>query len=189
MVQTMVRGADLVAKPWPNGHGITRDVAGKQSLDRRSDWLISIADLARDADFSYFADCDRYFTLVDGEGVELAVGAGVPVRCTPLVPFFFAGDVPTRCRVRNPARAFNVFVARDYGRIEVSARIVAGGHRIRLAHNLVAVYCAFGKLIAGDHVLGQGDTLVDPGILEARAGEAAGLVFVQTTQGVDQGVL
>lgn len=189
MVQTILRVKDLVATPWPNGQGITRDIAGKKSSDGRTDWLISIADLAGDADFSHFANCDRFFTLVDGEGVDLAVDGGKPLRCTPLVPFFFAGDVPTRCRVPNPARAFNVFVARDYGRIEVSARIVAGGHRIRLARNLVAVYCAFGKLIAGDHVLGQGDTLVDPGILEARAGEAAGLVFVQTTQGVDQGVL
>lgn len=180
MSPRFVRMADLVPTSWPNGKGVTRDVAGRTRPDGSMDWLISIAELGSDAPFSHFDDCDRHFTLVSGEGVQLSIGDAPAVSCRPLVPIFFRGDIPTRCRITaGPARAFNLFARRLGQRPTVWTLHLAGYHEIRL-QSALAVHCGFGSVRVRGDLMGPGDTLVDSEGEEFAAGaEGAGLVIVR----------
>ncbi len=176
----IIKFSDLIAKPWPNGMGITRDIIGSNPSDGRLGWLISIADLVVDAEFSHFQGCDRVFTLVLGEGVELYFRDTAPVRCQPLVPVAFPGDTPTCCRVTaGPARALNVFARRTGSEAIVSALTLAQGHHLRLRSNPTAIHCAFGSVTVQGQCLAAGDTAINAiGPVITSVEEATGLVLV-----------
>ena len=88
----------LIATPWKNGGGVTREIvcqppgAGMDSFD----WRVSIAHIASDGPFSAFAGVDRVITLLEGAGVRLRStdGAFDHTLNTPLRPFAFAGEAP-----------------------------------------------------------------------------------------------
>ena len=90
--------ASLIATPWKNGGGVTREIvcqppgAGMDAFD----WRVSIAHIASDGPFSAFAGVDRVITLLEGAGVRLQStdGAFDHALNTPLVPFAFAGEAP-----------------------------------------------------------------------------------------------
>lgn len=169
---------ELVATPWPNGQGLTRNVAEKRFPTGESDWLISIADLVGNADFSYFEHCDRVFTLIGNEGVDLAIGSAPPLPCFPLVPVFFCGDLVTRCHVQRPTRAFNVFMTRGGTVLEASVHTVAARHCLWRARKLVAIHCVSGEIRAGADLLRQGDTSIEPETREILAGVAGAVLIL-----------
>ena len=80
---SIVRFSDLTPRPWPNGRGITRDVANLRSSDGSYDWLISIAELVEDVEFSHYAGCDRIFTLIGANPVDLHI-SGLDRKSTRL---------------------------------------------------------------------------------------------------------
>jgi environmental stress-induced protein Ves len=112
----------LVATPWKNGGGLTREIVcqppGTALLD--FDWRVSIAQIASDGPFSAFPGIDRVITLLDGAGVQLESG-GVEHRLdTPLRPFAFAGDWPLECHLlAGPCDDLNVMTRRGVCRADV----------------------------------------------------------------------
>jgi uncharacterized protein len=129
---SIVRAADLKTRSWPNGCGITRDVAAQDRTDQGLEWLISIADLTESAEFSHFPHCDRILTLIEGTGVTLHLLGSAAMLCECLVPARFPGDVPTRCTMHaGPARAFNVFIDRRSCSAQVSVAEIAPSHGFR----------------------------------------------------------
>jgi hypothetical protein len=179
----VVRASQLRPTPWRNGRGVTRDVAGRTGAGGDAEWLISLADLTEDADFSHFPHCDRIFTLVQGGPVDLIFGGGATMRCERLVPALFSGDVPTRCRLPNgPARAFNVFADRRRRRAGVLVQAISDGHAAAPLADVAAVHCVSGRIgVAGIASLEPGDTLV-AGFGDgwrAEAAETAALVVLR----------
>jgi len=159
----LVHAADLVATPWINGKGITRDVFGETLSDGRTDWLISIAELRVDAEFSYFDEVDRTFTLLEGEGIELVFDDAPAVRCHPFVPISFPGDRTTRCRVAaGPGNTFNVFARRSGPQFIVSVLTLVKNHPLKMQGNPVAIHCATGSAMVGRHRLITGSTIISP---------------------------
>lgn len=69
----VIRAADLVAVPWKNGGGVTREVAvhppgaGFDAFD----WRLSMADIAADGPFSVLPGVDRVLILMQGAGLVL----------------------------------------------------------------------------------------------------------------------
>lgn len=177
MTPSLIRAASLAPRPWPNGLGITRDVAGSEG--EGPGWLISIADLTGEAAFSHFPGVDRIFTLIEGAGATLTVD-GIILPCRPFVPSLFPGDRPTHYVPESgTARAFNVFAARDAFEALVFVQAIAAGHRVALGAAVLAVYCAEGVLAVGDVRLEAGDTLLHPGIAPVEAiGAAATAILV-----------
>ncbi len=170
----LLRASDLQPRPWPNGLGVTRDLASGPG------WLVSIADLAGEAAFSHFAGMDRVFTLIEGPGATLVVGdAALP--CLPFVPAHFPGDVPTHYRPGGgPARAFNVFTERGRFEARVVLRSIAASHGFRPGEGCVALHCLAGTLGVGEEELAAGDTLLHPGAAPCLAlGGAALAVTVE----------
>lgn len=178
-VTIIVSPADLIAKPWPNGKGVTRDVFGKTLPDGKMDWLISIADLTADAEFSYFEGINRVFTLLEGDGIDLVFGDGSPLGCRPFVPVFFSGEAPVRCRVTAASgRAFNVFSRKSGPKFKVSTAMLPENSVLDPGRNPVAVHCAAGSISIGEHALDAGSTIVEPRDEGIAANTAATILIV-----------
>jgi environmental stress-induced protein Ves len=183
---SVIRAAALTMRPWPNGLGITRDVAGQNQRGAQFDWLISIADLTVSAAFSHFPDCDRVFTLIEGGDVTLTLDGLGTMACQTLTPAHFPGDHPAYCTMGGgPARAFNVFFDRRRFIARVAVSTIAPSHAIWTGARTVAIFCVSGTLGADDLTLNAGDTVTGTGtsLIRAAGGAAVALVVEVETLG------
>ncbi|WP_454689190.1 HutD/Ves family protein [Achromobacter aloeverae] len=126
----LFRLADVPARPWKNGGGVTREIvcwppgAGLEDFL----WRISVARIDADGPFSRFEGVDRVIALLDGPGVVLRGGfaAGKHALTRPLAPFAFPGDAAVECELRGGATEdFNVMSRR--GRVRVRVSVLRGG--------------------------------------------------------------
>lgn len=112
----LLRAADHRWMPWKNGGGATLEVAisPADAGIAAFDWRISMAVVAADGAFSAFPGADRTLTLLDGEGMTLAVAGESPILLTPdSAPCVFPGDVATTATlVGGPITDLNVMTAR-----------------------------------------------------------------------------
>ncbi len=103
--------ADYRVMPWANGKGQTVEMLredGPEGMRLR----LSMAAVVEPGAFSIFPGIERVLTVIDGPGFDLH-GDGLLLRCDPLLPVAFPGDVPIRAeRVSAPSMDFNVMVAR-----------------------------------------------------------------------------
>ena len=156
MAWGVIRAADLVATPWPNGRGITRDYVTRMH-DGNLAWKVTLAELTEDAPFSVMP-FDRVFTVVSGGAVELTID-GVPRRCEPMRPVRFSGVSTTTCRLLDgPAQAFNLMHAAS---VAADVTPMQGGELGPGEH--VVWSPAGGANIAG-LLLGPGDAALGQGV-------------------------
>jgi environmental stress-induced protein Ves len=104
--------------PWKNGLGTTTEIAIDPpgvSLADRFRWRLSIASVQSSGPFSAFPGYERTIMVIEGRGMELAVGGNSPRRLDrPFEPFLFSGDAPAACRlIDGPIRDFNLMVERS----------------------------------------------------------------------------
>lgn len=101
------RRQDMVAVPWKNGGGITREFA----RDRDSlppGWRISIADLERHGAFSHFAGYQRHFGVLGANPVVLSFRDRQVTLATGDVTVF-EGNELVECEFPDgPSRALNL---------------------------------------------------------------------------------
>ncbi|WP_326759030.1 HutD family protein [Streptomyces phaeochromogenes] len=125
-----LRWSEYRSMPWKNGGGTTREVASGTAQAHMAsseiadgfDWRVSVADVDAGGSFSAFPGIDRVITLVEGEGMVLAVD-GTPHPVGPLSPFAFSGDAATDCRLEAGAvRNMNVMTRRS--RATAKVRII-----------------------------------------------------------------
>ncbi len=169
---TLLRGADLVAAPWKNGGGLTREIAAfphAAGLDAFV-WRVSIADVAQAGAFSRFAGIDRTLVLLAGAGMLLDEEQGATHALTqPLDIARFAGETAIDARLVDGAtRDFNLMVRRGAatGELELwrSKGDAEGVSSRVLSADVVLLFCAAGSLdvTLGDTApvtLGMDDTL------------------------------
>lgn len=116
----VIRAADLVAVPWKNGGGVTREVAVQPAgagFDR-FDWRLSMADIAQDGPFSVLPGVDRVLILMQGAGLVLD---GVsPAAMSPGDRADFAGEAAVTGRLTaGPVRDLNLMLRRGRMAAEV----------------------------------------------------------------------
>jgi environmental stress-induced protein Ves len=119
----LVRTADVPARPWKNGGGVTRALL---ALPEGGDWRlrISVAEVASDGPFSPFAGVDRWFAVLDGAGVELTIDGNTHRVTADDDAVAFAGAAQTRCRlIDGPTRDLNLMLRGVAGAL---ARVVPG---------------------------------------------------------------
>ncbi|GIK87640.1 MAG: hypothetical protein BroJett026_31210 [Betaproteobacteria bacterium] len=118
----IVPAGNVVPARWRNGGGWTRELC---AWPAPADWIVrvSVADVEADGPFSAFPGVDRWFAVLDGDGVALAHDGGPAVRLTPQDAIHrFDGEAPTDCRLLGGAtRDFNVMARRDRARASVRA--------------------------------------------------------------------
>ena len=145
---TLIRGADLVASPWKNGGGVTREVAAYPlgaALDAFV-WRVSVADVAQAGPFSRFAGIDRTLVLLSGAGMLLdeAGGATHALR-EPLDIARFEGETAIDARlVDGPTRDFNLMVRRGAATGDVV--VLRDEAQTQLDADVVLLFCAEGAL-------------------------------------------
>ena len=151
---TLLRGADLVAAPWKNGGGVTREVAAfpdGAGLDAFV-WRVSIADVAQAGPFSRFAGIDRTLVLLSGAGMLLDEAQGPTHTLTqPLDIARFAGETAIDARlVDGTTRDFNLMVRREAATGELDVWRSDGHAESASTHHLsadaVLLFCASGSL-------------------------------------------
>ena len=101
--------------PWKNGGGTTRELLSWPPGVADWHWRISVAQVETEGPFSRFDGVQRWFAVLDGEGVELALGQGPELqtqRLTRESPVFgFDGAQSVDCRLINgPTQDFNLMV-------------------------------------------------------------------------------
>ncbi|TQK43860.1 hypothetical protein FBY35_5337 [Streptomyces sp. SLBN-118] len=129
MTLRVLRAADRKAVPWKNGGGVTREIAvspeGAGTDD--FDWRISLADVGTDGPFSVFPGVDRILTVVEGAGMDLAVGGQRTVADERYRPYRFPGDVETDGRLVDGRTVVNFNVMHRRGRTACLTSVVRGG--------------------------------------------------------------
>ena len=111
--------SDVAAQPWRNGGGVTQELLAWPAEAAASDWQlrISVARIDRSGPFSAYPGVERWFAVLQGEGVvlrfanrRLMLGAGSePVR--------FEGAATPGCDLLDgPTQDLNLMVRSDAGR-------------------------------------------------------------------------
>lgn len=114
--------ADYTRQPWKNGRGITTELLHMVDPVSGATLLrLSRASVVEDGPFSLFPGIERNLTVLTGKGFRLQ-GPGIDLRCDPLVPVAFPGDVEIRATETNGLASddFNVMTARHLPRPEVT---------------------------------------------------------------------
>jgi environmental stress-induced protein Ves len=109
----MVSLADVTPSPWRNGGGVTRELA---CWPQGGDWIwrMSVAEVARSGPFSRFEGVQRWFAVIAGAGVRLAVDAEIHALTSISAPFCFDGAKAVDCQlVDGPTQDFNLMVRAD----------------------------------------------------------------------------
>ncbi|MCF8160208.1 MAG: HutD family protein [Polaromonas sp.] len=134
---------DVPPSPWKNGGGVTRELA---AWPNTQDWVwrMSVAEVASDGPFSRFDGVQRWFAVLGGAGVQLAMEPPAQAqthRLTPeSAPLCFAGEEPVFCTlIAGATQDFNLMLRRG----------AASGRMLRVegtfsdtahAEKMVAVY-------------------------------------------------
>jgi uncharacterized protein len=102
-------------QPWRNGGGVTRELL---AWPQAADWQlrVSVADIEGDGPFSPFPGVERWFAVIEGAGVELALPAGVTAVAPGDAPLQFDGEAAPGCRLlQGPTRDLNLMHRRGTG--------------------------------------------------------------------------
>jgi environmental stress-induced protein Ves len=143
MTLQVVRTDAVEPQPWKNGGGLTRELL---AWPTRENWAlrISVADVRADGPFSAFPGVDRWFAVIEGAGVQLALpeSAGGRRRAEPEgEPLHFAGEAgPYAELLDGPTRDLNLMVRRDAGRGEMLS--AAGGAAFASRRRFRALFVA-----------------------------------------------
>ena len=122
-MQRLLTPADYLTTPWKNGRGSTIEIMrepadGSDAFD--FGWRVSLASVLEDGPFSAFPGIDRTIVVVEGSGMELALGPNRTHRLLPLTPFAFDGGTDVTGKlIGGPVRDFNIMVKRGVWRCEV----------------------------------------------------------------------
>jgi uncharacterized protein len=162
--------ASVAAVPWKNGGGVTRELLAWPSA---ADWSIrvSVADIARDGPFSAFPNVERYFAVLEGEGVELE-GVGTIRRDDQ--PVSFDGEAARNCRLLSGAtRDLNVMVRRDSGRGLLQRLEASGDTVVARGCTIQGIYDAAKETLYWC----EGETGLSPNFRSAMSGQCFHFAF------------
>jgi environmental stress-induced protein Ves len=116
--------ADAAPLPWKNGGGTTRELLAWPPGVPDWHWRISVAQVDADGPFSVFEGVQRWFAVLGGAGVELALekeGAMHAQRLTQQSDAFcFDGALPVDCTlIKGLTQDFNLMVRSAHARAQM----------------------------------------------------------------------
>ena len=157
--------------PWKNGGGETVEIAVSPPEAALSDfdWRVSMATVATDGPFSIFAGIDRTLSILEGDGMALAIdGAEPQVLTTASEPLPFPADVAVSATLPGGAITdLNVMTRRGRLRHQVERTQINGRSSVHVATGTWLVLCQHGTLslewASEPVVLDAGDTFLMEG--------------------------
>jgi environmental stress-induced protein Ves len=158
MSLTHLTQAHYTRQPWKNGRGTTTEL---WRLVRDGQLLVRLsrAAVVEDGPFSLFPGIERNLTVLNGPGFRLT-GTGIDLRCDPLVPVAFPGDVEVTAHETDGQQSddFNVMTARDLPKPTV---ILAQNDSLP-AGGTLALY-ALGPCLVNGHTVNREDLILTDG--------------------------
>lgn len=158
----LISYAELVATPWKNGGGITRELACYPAGASMQDfiWRISIADVGQSGPFSRFPGIDRIITLLDGDGMQLQFADATHHDLTAtLTPYAFRGEDQLHAHlIDKPSRDFNLMLRRDAAQGNVGVRRASGV--LASDASVLLLFCASGAWQVDAQRLSHNDALL-----------------------------
>jgi environmental stress-induced protein Ves len=139
MTWNLIRLSEAPASRWRNGGGVTHELAaGPAAADWA--WRISVAEVAADGPFSDFPGVQRWFAVVRGAGVRLAIDGQAHEVVATSAPLTFDGAAKVDSRLLSgPTQDLNLMVQR--ARATGGMTRLAGTQRFTLAADgVLAVY-------------------------------------------------
>jgi environmental stress-induced protein Ves len=141
----VLRSSEYRRMPWKNGGGETTEVVVSPEGAGLDDfgWRVSMARVERDGPFSAFPGVDRTLTILDGEGLRLAV-AGRPaiVVDAGAEPLTFPADAPTESTlIGGPVTDLNVMTRRERFTHRVRRLSLSPAMDFRLGAEAVLLLC------------------------------------------------
>lgn len=102
MIWQIINLEQTPSSPWKNGGGVTRELV---AWPRNSnwDWRMSVAEVASDGAFSRFEGVQRWFAVLNGNGVQLQMDEAVHVLTVSSEPFSFDGAAAVDCKLLSGA--------------------------------------------------------------------------------------
>jgi hypothetical protein len=182
MSWSLIQLEDLPASKWRNGGGVTRELLvwpqDARGVAADWDWRLSVADVTDSGPFSRFDGVQRWFAVLQGEGVRLRMdGVGLALtRLSP--PFQFDGGAGVDCQLLGGAtQDFNLMLRRGRGSA-VMARVTGALNSAGIPVGAtVAVYAGS---TAAQVQLGQENAMIVPAqSLAWRTLDASSSVSVQ----------
>jgi len=158
----LIAFSQLVATPWKNGGGVTRQIAIDPPGSRLDDfgWRLSTAEVAQDGPFSRFDGVDRQLHILAGEGLDLRFADGTQ-RLRRGEHADFAGEAEvTGALVAGPVTDFNIMVRRGRVRMRAEALRIDGHREIRHAWGMAALFVLGGELAVAGDVARRFDTVL-----------------------------
>ncbi|WP_161957147.1 HutD/Ves family protein [Aestuariivirga litoralis] len=155
----IIRSSDFTEGRWRNGMGVSWDIASDPPGTDDFGWRFAIARIEADVPFSNYPLVDRIFTLIEGNGLDLAFEGHRSLAVhRRFVPHPYPCDVPTSCRLRDgPCRALNLFVRR--GAWRAVADVLSSG--ADLAHpGPILLFALQGAADVNGHALAEGDAAI-----------------------------
>ena len=150
--------ADYPRQPWKNGRGMTTEL---WRLERDGQLLVRLsrASVVEDGPFSLFPGIERNLTVLSGPGFRLT-GAGLNLRCDPLVPVAFSGDLSVMASetMGQQSDDFNVMTARHLPR----PRVLVAQNDDLPAEGKLALY-ALGPCRVDDRDVARDDLILTDG--------------------------
>jgi uncharacterized protein len=117
----MLRTIDAPAQRWRNGGGTTRELLAWPAT---GEWQvrISVADIEADGPFSAYPGVERWFTVLQGAGVELTLDGAAQRLHRGDAPLQFDGAAAVHCRlIDGPTRDLNLMLRDAGGSMQTAA--------------------------------------------------------------------
>ena len=106
----------VAATPWRNGGGSTRELLTWPLEASEPDawaWRLSVAEVAQAGPFSRFEGVQRWFSVLEGEGVRLDVDGQAHSLKASSAPLCFEGEQAVQCALLDgPTQDFNLMLRR-----------------------------------------------------------------------------
>ena len=149
MSWTIVSLAEMTPQPWRNGGGTTRELLAWPSA---AAWRVrmSVADVVAPGPFSRFDGVERWFAVLEGDGVVLRITGDEQALDRTNEPLRFDGGAAVDCALRGgPTRDFNLMAAPGTGRMR---RVRGEWSATTSGSMLLAVYAhhAAARVVLGD---------------------------------------
>jgi len=161
-----VRLEDVRPQPWRNGGGTTQELL-TWPADAAWQWRVSVARIDRDGPFSAFPGVQRWFTVLQGQGVALTLPQGELRLRAGDAPLCFDGADAPHCRLLNGATVDLNVMARS-GTAQL--RTARAGDTLQAGAAWRGLYCATPAVVA---VGGQQHHSTSGELLWAEAGAQA----------------
>ncbi len=153
----------LVATPWKNGGGETRQIAcfpPESGLDDFH-WRLSTAEVSQDGPFSRFDGVDRRLYVLAGGGLDLTFEGAETRRLHAGEHSDFAGEAQVQGRlVDGPVTDLNIMVRRGRLRLRAERLTVEGTGDVTHAWGTAALFVLSGEIAIADRQARRFDTVL-----------------------------